>query len=181
MLRTAELDMANSVTLDDVDVFLDNAAWAMCSTYHTVLKASPGAAIFGRDMLFNISFMADWHKIREQRQSLTNCGNQHKNAKHIDYHYKVGDKVLLINEGILRKAESAYGKEPWTITTVHTNGTIRIQRGTKTEQLTSERQISNLAKLFLSADQINFYFIQIIDNIRQFCGIDKNLFFLLFF
>jgi hypothetical protein len=43
----AEIDMANSVTPDDVDVFLDNAAWAICSTYHTVLKASPVAAIFG--------------------------------------------------------------------------------------------------------------------------------------
>jgi hypothetical protein len=47
MLCTAELDMADSVTPNDVDVFLDNAAWAIRSTYHTVLKASPGAAIFG--------------------------------------------------------------------------------------------------------------------------------------
>jgi hypothetical protein len=84
-------------------------------------------------MLLDIPFMADWHKIGERRQSLTDRGNQHENAKCIDYDYKVGDKVLLINEGILRKAESAYGKEPWTITTVHTNGTIRIQHGTKTE------------------------------------------------
>jgi hypothetical protein len=82
-------------------------------------------------MLFNIPFVADWRKIGEQRQSLTNCGNQHKNAKQIDYDYKVRDKVLVINKGILCKAESAYCKEPWTITTVHTNGTIRIQRGTK--------------------------------------------------
>jgi hypothetical protein len=89
MLRTAELDMANSVTPDDVDVFLDNAAWAICSTYHTVLKASPGAAIFGCDMLFDIPFVADWHKIGEQRQSLTNCGNERKNIKCIDYDYKV--------------------------------------------------------------------------------------------
>jgi hypothetical protein len=37
MLCTAELDMADSVTPHDVDVFLDNAAWAICSTYHTVL------------------------------------------------------------------------------------------------------------------------------------------------
>jgi len=34
-------------------MFIDNAVWAICSTYHTVLKASPGAAIFGRDMLFD--------------------------------------------------------------------------------------------------------------------------------
>jgi hypothetical protein len=84
MLRTAELDMADSVTPNDVNVFLDNAAWAIHSTFHTVLKASPGAAIFGCDMLFNISFVADWHKIGEQRQSLMDHGNQRKNAKHID-------------------------------------------------------------------------------------------------
>jgi hypothetical protein len=107
MLCTAELDMADSVTPDDIDVFLDNAAWAIRSTYHMVLKASPGAAIFGCDMLFDILFVVDWHKIGEQRQSLTNWGNQRKNAKRIDYNYKVGDKVLLINEGILHKAESA--------------------------------------------------------------------------
>ncbi len=47
MLHTAELDMAYSVTPNDVNVFLDNAALAICSTYHTVPKASPGAAIFG--------------------------------------------------------------------------------------------------------------------------------------
>jgi hypothetical protein len=140
MLRTAELDMANSVTPDNVDVFLDNAAsWAIHSTYHKVLKASPGAAIFGQDMLFDIPFVADWRKIEELRQSLTNGGNQCKNAKRIDYDYKVGDKVLVINKGILCKAESAYGKEPWTITTFHTNGTIRIQRRTKTEQLSIRR------------------------------------------
>jgi hypothetical protein len=46
MICTAELDMANSVNLNDVDLFLDNAAWTICSTYHTVLKASPGVAIW---------------------------------------------------------------------------------------------------------------------------------------
>ncbi len=139
MLRTAEIDMANSVTPDDVDVFRENAAWAIHSTYHTVLNASPGAAIFGCDMLFGIQFVADWHKIGEQRQSLTNRGYHCKNAKCIDYDYKIGDKLLLINEGILHNAESAYGKEPWTITTIHTNGTIRIQHRTRTEGLSIRR------------------------------------------
>jgi hypothetical protein len=139
MLCTAELDMADSATFDDVDVFLDNTAWAIHSTYHTVLKSSPGAAIFEQDMLFDIPFVADWRKSGEQRQSLTNCGNQRENTKQIDYDYKVRDKVLVINKGILCKAESAYGKEPWTITTVCTNGTIRIQCRTKTERLSIQR------------------------------------------
>jgi hypothetical protein len=47
MLCTAELDTADSVTLDDNNVFLNNMAWAIRSTYLTVLKASPGAASFG--------------------------------------------------------------------------------------------------------------------------------------
>jgi hypothetical protein len=47
MLRTVELDMAKSVNASDIDIFLADAAWAICSTHHTVLKASPGAAIFG--------------------------------------------------------------------------------------------------------------------------------------
>ncbi len=47
MMRTSELDMVDSVHPADIDTFIDNAAWAIHSTYHTVLKASPGAAIFG--------------------------------------------------------------------------------------------------------------------------------------
>ncbi len=54
MLHTTEIDMDNSVTPNDINVFLDNVAWAICSIYHMALKASPGAAIFGRDMLFDI-------------------------------------------------------------------------------------------------------------------------------
>ncbi len=47
MLRTAEFDVAESVNTSDFDIFLLDAAWAICSTHHTVLKASPSAAIFG--------------------------------------------------------------------------------------------------------------------------------------
>jgi hypothetical protein len=131
--------MAKTITPDDVDVFLDNAAWAICSTYHTVLKASPGVAIFGCNMLFDILFIADWNKIGDYRQCQTNLSTAHKNSKQVDYDYKVGDKVLLTQEGILRKAESPYSNEPWTITTVHTNGTIRIQCRTQSERLNTRR------------------------------------------
>ena len=61
MICTSEIDMADSVSEKDIDAVLTNASWAICSTYHTVLKASPGAAaaVFGRDMLFDIPFIAD--------------------------------------------------------------------------------------------------------------------------
>jgi hypothetical protein len=84
MLRTSELDMAETITPDDVDVFLDNTAWAICSTYHTVPKASPGAAIFGHGMLFNIPVIADWNKIGDYRQRQTDISTARKNNKQID-------------------------------------------------------------------------------------------------
>jgi hypothetical protein len=141
MLRTAELDMADSVAPSDVDAFLTNAAWAIRSTYHTVLKASPGAAIFGRDMLFDIPFLADWNKIGEYRQHQTDLNTKRENKTRVDFDYKVGDKVLVRKDGILRKTESRYQSDPWTITTVHTNGTIRVQHGSKSERLNIRRVI----------------------------------------
>ncbi len=77
MMHTSEIDMANSVDPSNIDTFIDNAAWAIYSTYHTVLKASPGAAIFGHDMLFDIPFIADWNKL-ENRQSQTGHSNKVK-------------------------------------------------------------------------------------------------------
>jgi hypothetical protein len=139
MLRTSELDMAESVKTSDIDVFLSDAAWAICSAYHTVLKASPGAAIFGQDMLFDIPFIADWQKIGEYRHGLTDLGNAHENKDKIDYDYKVGQKVPLWKEGILRNAESRWHKKPWLITTVHTNGALTVQRVNKLEQMNIQR------------------------------------------
>jgi hypothetical protein len=95
MMRTSELDMADSVDPADIDTFNDNAAWAICSIYHTVLKASPGAAMFGQDMLFNIPFIADWKQIGDYRQNQTDPSNKREINKCVDYNYKVGDKILI--------------------------------------------------------------------------------------
>jgi hypothetical protein len=139
MLRTSKLDMAEMVKASDIDFFLLDAAWAIRSTHHTVLKASPGAAIFGQDMLFNIPFIADWQKIGERRQRLTDLNNARENKGRIDYYYKMGQKVLLRKEGILRNAESIWHKRPGLITTVHTNGTITVQCINKIDRINIRR------------------------------------------
>jgi hypothetical protein len=90
-------------------------------------------------MLFDILFIADWNKIGDCRQRQTDLNTARENKQRVDYDYKIGDKVLVIQDGILGKAQSPYSKKPWTITTVHTNGTIRIQRGTKSERLSIRR------------------------------------------
>jgi hypothetical protein len=103
MLHTTELDMANTVVTSDIDAFLTYEAWAICSTYHTVLKASIGAAIFSQDMLFAIPFLADWNKIGDHRQHQTDLNTECQNPSCRDWEYKVSNKVLLRKDGILRK------------------------------------------------------------------------------
>eukprot|EP00804_Cyclotella_cryptica_P020575 CCRYP_003417-RA/>CCRYP_003417-RA protein AED:0.12 eAED:0.12 QI:0/-1/0/1/-1/0/1/0/96 len=90
-------------------------------------------------MLFDVPYIADWSKIGEYRQQQTDHNTRQENASRIDWDYQPGDKVLLQKDGILRKTESRYESDPWTTTSVHTNGTIRVQRGTKSERLNIRR------------------------------------------
>ena len=63
MMQTSGIDMSQTVDSDDIDAFLTNAAWAIHATHHMVLQLSPGAAIFGWDMLFGTPYRADWNVI----------------------------------------------------------------------------------------------------------------------
>jgi hypothetical protein len=86
-------------------------------------------------MLFDIQFIADWQKIGEHRQQLLDLNNPHENKGRINYDCKVGQKVLLRKEGILRNAESRWHKKPWLMTSVHTNGTITVQCKNKIDRM----------------------------------------------
>jgi hypothetical protein len=57
--------------MDDKDPwgpFLSSDAYAIRSTFHTTLKATPGKLVFGRGMVLPIKFMADCGAIEQQRQ-----------------------------------------------------------------------------------------------------------------
>ena len=89
-------------------------------------------------MLFDIPYLADWKAIGQRRQKLVDQNNVRENKNRVDFDYRTGQKVLLRKEGILRKAETRY-EGPYVITEVHTNGTIRIQRGSWSERLNIRR------------------------------------------
>jgi hypothetical protein len=59
-------------------------------------------------MLFDIPFIADWKIIGKHWQRLTDLNAAHENKGRIDYDYKVGQKILVRNKGILRKAQSIW-------------------------------------------------------------------------
>ena len=126
--------MADSITESDIAEFCTNTASAIHSTYHTVLKTSPGAATFGWNMLLDISFLGNCSKIWEYRQKQTDNYIKRENNTHIGRDYQPGDKVLLQKDGVLCKTENQCESNLWTITSVHTNSTIRLQCETKSER-----------------------------------------------
>ena len=114
MLHTAELTKAKSAGPNNIADFLTMAAWAVHSTFYTTLKASLGVAIFGQDMLFTITFLADWNKIGEHRQCQTDCKTVQDNKSWMDQDYQVSDKILARKDGMFHKSELMEG-EPWDL------------------------------------------------------------------
>jgi hypothetical protein len=57
-------------------------------------------------MLFDIPFLADWNKIGEYRQRQTDRNTARENKSRVDRDYKVGGKVLIRKDGVLRKGET---------------------------------------------------------------------------
>jgi hypothetical protein len=131
MLRSFDLEH-NHENLEEqednpFDYFLQSTAWAIRSTYHITLQATPCQLVFGREMIDNIAFRANWDQIRERKQDIINTFNQKENKSRIPYEYKVGDQVLLETPGILRKLSTPH-TGPYPVTNVYKNGTIRIPK-----------------------------------------------------
>ena len=139
ILCTYELDMANTVVHSDLETFLTDVTWAFCSTYHRVLQASPGAAIFSQDMLFDIPYLADWKKIGDYRQCQIDLNTLREKPLTSRLGLQSWWSSTATERSILLQIESRYEHDPLTITSVHTNGTIRVQCRTKSEQLNIRR------------------------------------------
>ena len=68
MIGTSSLAVQNTCTSEMIDELVANIGSEICSTYHILLGSLPGAAIFGRDMLFVIACLANWLEIGQKRQ-----------------------------------------------------------------------------------------------------------------
>jgi len=116
---------------------LSAAAFAMPATYHTTLQATPGQLVFGRDMILNTPYVADWTAIKARKQELIRKNNKIENSKRIPHQYRVGDKVMLENH-CANKYEQPY-RGPYLIQQVNTNGTVRLKMGAVTDTVNIRR------------------------------------------
>ena len=100
--------------------------WAICSSYYTMLGATPGQIIYGWDMVFNVPFIYDMEQTHLHKQKQINQNTIQKNRKCQEYNYSVGDKVLIVKDGKLQKVETLR-EGLHEIIQIFANGTVTIQ------------------------------------------------------
>jgi hypothetical protein len=142
MLRSFDLEN-NHENLEEqednpFDYFLQSTAWDIRTTYHTTLQATPCQLVFGRDLINNIAFRANWDQIQKENRTLSISPIKNNNKSQIPYEYKVGDQKLLETPRIPRKL-STPRTGPYPITNAYKNGTIRIQKGIVSERVNIRR------------------------------------------
>jgi hypothetical protein len=107
--------------------------WAMNTTFHTTLKASPAQLAFSRDMILPTSFTAHWYAINSRKQNQSQSTANAENRKRIPHEFRINDKVLIRRDignpylGKLTKPTQG----PFKIIDVQQlpiNGTVLIQR-----------------------------------------------------
>jgi hypothetical protein len=139
-IHTYEVEERELDERDPLGPFLAAAAFAIRSTFHTVLRASPAQLVFGRNMLLPIQFKADWALIHENKQRQMMTDNNCKNANCIKHKYRTSDKVLLTIPRKQRKHRRPRDG-PYMIKQVNANGTVIIKRGAVSD-LVNIRRIS---------------------------------------
>ena len=132
ILRTFETD-----ELDESDPWsgiLAATSFAVRATYHTTTQTTPSQMVFGRDAILNIKHVTDWNKVRERKQEIIRKNNIRENRKRQAHTYQVNDQILIKNNPNKAKFDHEW-LGPYPIVSVNTNGTVRYQKGRKTDSI----------------------------------------------
>jgi hypothetical protein len=69
--------------------------WAINTTFHTTLKASPAQLAFNHDMILPTFFATNWYTINSRKQTQLQSATNAKKCKHIPHEFCLNDKVLI--------------------------------------------------------------------------------------
>ena len=138
MLRTQELEQIPLDKDDPWSAILHKCAWAIRSTVHTSTNYTPAQLVFGRDMIFDLAFKANWNRIREKKQEQINNNNQRENARRIKHTYKINDRVLK-DRNVIQPKLHRPRDGPFRITKINSNGMARISNGIVSETVSFRR------------------------------------------
>ena len=133
-----------------IDHILSIVSHALRSTVHRTLQTTPGAAVFNRDMLLDVPYIANWIQLRERKQQKIDNNLRRANSQRINYDYSVGDLVYELvrrTNDVTQKLET-YCRGPYPVDQVHSNGTLTLQRSPNTPNALDRVNIRKLHPKF---------------------------------
>jgi hypothetical protein len=102
---------------------------AVCTTINPTIKHSPCHLAFNQDMIFRHAVQINWDAIHHKRQISVIISNAKENKSCLTHQCTPGDKVLTVLDSDKHHGQPKMNqptKGPFTITTVHNNGTVDI-------------------------------------------------------
>ena len=116
--------------LNDANQVMDNALatckHAMRCSVSAPIGTTPGAMVFGRDMIMDVPLLANLAAIQDGCQQMIDKNIMKQNKKRIEYHFCVDNRVIQIVWNKTKLSEQLDG--PFQILATHCNGNITIQQ-----------------------------------------------------
>jgi len=140
MLRT--MTFYGSDWFADMQRALDAVAWAVRTAVNPNIKHSPCHLAFNHNMIFRRAINIDWNTINNERRKLVEVSNAKENKSRLPQQYSPGNQILILLDADEHRGQpklSVPTRGPFTITAVHTNGTVKIKRGNITETINIRR------------------------------------------
>jgi hypothetical protein len=100
MLRDFELEDREIDPYNAWNEFLQACAFAIRSTFHTTLQASPGQLVFGRDMIHDIQFEENWDRIKNNKEKYIATSKKREKLNIVKHKYNVVDRIILRKPGL---------------------------------------------------------------------------------
>ena len=146
LLRSSRLATRQLDSIQAQQELLAPVMWAINSTYHTTLKASPGQLAFQRDMIIPSAYIVNWTTIQDRRNQQSQIDNQRENNKRVKHEFRLNDQVLIrrdIGNPYLGKLEKPT-EGPFKIIDISQlpiNGTVLIERSPNATERVNIRRL----------------------------------------
>jgi hypothetical protein len=146
LLHSSRLVAQDLDTVSAQQELLMPVMWAINTTFHMTLKASPAQLAVSHNMIIPTSFAANWYAINSRKQAQLQSAANAENCKCIPHEFCINDRVIIhrdIGNPYLGKlAKPTQG--PFKIINVQQlpiNGTVLIQRSPTSVEHINIRQL----------------------------------------
>ena len=82
---------------------LASIEWSIMDSCRRTIQVTPGQAVFGRDMIFNLASVIDWRVVTSGKQQQVDIDNVQEKARGVTHDYAISNLVYVEMTDIYHK------------------------------------------------------------------------------